>query len=150
MGDEAALAYRVPYREVAAQGNPLARTQAPDEDQLWVLMETLAIAVPLAIAELAELHPTIRDLRSRHWLSEAATLVAHHGDALLWPSQPRRRRTVSGCMIPGSPGTAGTFVALAHGIAAAAFADGGITWHGAHWCTTPHAECPNQRAEDDK
>jgi hypothetical protein len=109
-------------------------------DQPWALVETLAVAVPLEIARLARI-PGHRRPEVLHTLTiRAATMVSSHGDALFWPSPGRPRRRRSTVTVDATPSTPQVFAALAAGLAAAAFAPGGITWGALHWCTD-HRRC---------
>jgi len=119
-----------------------------NHDPLDWLVETLALAVPLEMARLARIQPS--DHREKVLAAtrlRAGAAVGNRGDALLWPSQGRRPRQVAkGVTVDGSPGTAEVVAVLAAGLAAAAFAPGGATFHGRHWCAQPSA-CPTCRAE---
>ena len=85
-----------------------------------VLRETLALAVPMHMAELARLS----DDQLAAIASSAATVIGTHGDDLQF----------------GGKHCAEAFNALARGLAAAALvADGGVDFQplGLHWCPDP-------------
>lgn len=114
-------------------------------DQLELLAEVLALAVPLEMARLARI-PDQRRPEVLHTLTtRAATALSSHGDALMWPVNGRPRRRRSGVVLDPDPGTPQVFAALASGLAAAAYAPGGVTWHGRHWCTD-HTRCHPREA----
>lgn len=79
-----------------------------------ILRASLEAAVPIAI----------HDLRYHTWeelqrlASESSTVIASHGDDLQF----------------GGKKCASTFAALARGLAALAYAPGGVTFLGLHWC----------------
>lgn len=104
------------------------------------LGETLAAAVPMAMMRLAAMTPPVRDWTRQQWATRAASLVAHQGDALMWPTKRREPSMRSGVRIDGTAGTADVFAALARGLAAGAYQPGGITFAGRHWCAD-HATC---------
>jgi hypothetical protein len=81
----------------------------------------LAVAVPVAIAEIAHLDTGQRLELAR----QCSQHVAEHGDNLMFRSAPGRSATA--------------FAHLARGLAAAAYQPGGITFAGMHWCTDHHA-----------
>lgn len=91
--------------------------------QRMVLLETLRLAVPLHITELAE-RPVEQLLAMA---ARDAETVGTHGDDLQY----------------GGKHCAPAFNALARGLAIAALtAWGGVTWHGLHWCRTPGCANP--------
>ncbi|MEU5137053.1 hypothetical protein [Streptomyces californicus] len=78
--------------------------------------------VPLYIAELRDLsEPEIERVSAR-----AADLIAGHGDDAQYGGRHQRSART----------------AIAHGLAALARADGGVTALGIHACTRPHVGCP--------
>lgn len=92
-----------------------------------VLVETLRFAVPLHIVELRHMLPEQRQGIAQ----KASAVIAAHGDVL---------------MFGGKKGAAGdAFNSLAKGLAAAAYAPGGVTFAGLHWCTD-HAACEGASA----
>ena len=91
----------------------------------------LSAAVPLRIAELQELRLEVRWRRIREWTSEAVDVICAKGELLMYKQKPRG-------------GTASAFNHLARGLAALAFAEGGVTFAGWHWCAEPHLRCPTR------
>jgi len=89
-------------------------------DTEQVLMLSLAIAVPLRIAELTALPDKRRWPRIRAWADAAVDIIACEGDTLQYGSKPGDAARV--------------FDHLARGVAALAMAPGGVTFHGTHWC----------------
>ena len=114
--------------------------------QMETLAETLTVAVPMAMARLAAMSPQVREWTRGQWAANAASLVGHQGDALMWPARARRATVRSGVRVEGTAGTVGVFAALARGLAAAAWQPGGVTWLGRHWCVD-HAACTAAAAE---
>jgi hypothetical protein len=97
-----------------------------------LLQATLAVAVPLRIAEM----PTGDTDYLRARCEGVADLLGEHGTALLWREKPR---VVRGKQLPG---TAEVFNALVDALAAMALlADGGVTWLGLHFCPGGCARC---------
>lgn len=96
----------------------------PDDMQRTVLRTTLALAVPMHIAELDGLPPDVlTGIATR-----AATTVGTHGDDLQF----------------GGRHCAEAFNALARGLAVAALtAWGGVTWEGMRWCRVPRCPGPD-------
>lgn len=90
------------------------------------LVEGLAAAVPLRIWELEGLDAVARNRRIAWWAREAAGQVAHRGDVPMYGGAK-------------SGQAAAVFNHLARGLAAGAFAPGGVTFAGRHWCAR---ECP--------
>lgn len=87
---------------------------------------TLGAAVPLWIHKLAQLDEHTRDQRRMQWASESATIVGSQGDALQYGGKRGQ--------------AAAAFNGLARGLAALAYAPGGVTFAGEHWCVD-HAAC---------
>lgn len=106
-----------------------------------VLVETLALAVPLRIAELRDMHPQRRSEVGQRWAKLAAERVACNGDMLEFHSKPLRRHTEA-CIEQGGQhvcdcfiGTAQVFNHMAKGLAALSLCPGGVHFGGIHWCT---------------
>lgn len=106
-----------------------------------VLVETLALAVPLRIAELRDMHPQRRAGVAQRWAQRGADAVACHGDLLQFRGKARKRHTKE-CIERGDQhrrdcltGTADVFNAMAKGLAALSLCPGGATFGGIHWCT---------------
>ena len=99
---------------------------------LWALIPTLEVAVPLRIAELARQNDEQRGRTMRAWAANAADVIASRGDQLMFRSKPHK----------GEGGTADTFNDLARALAVGAFVPGGVTFAGMHWEWTPRAESP--------
>jgi hypothetical protein len=95
----------------------------------YVLAETLAVAVPLRMAELAVMEPDVRARTVRGWAARAADVVSSRGDQLMFRVKPTK----------GEGGTADTFNHLAKGLAALAHAPGGVVFAGTHWCVEHRA-----------
>jgi hypothetical protein len=92
--------------------------------QRFVLRETLALAVPMHMAELERCSPEVFTAIA----GDAATVIGSHGDALQF----------------GGKQCAPAFNALARGLAAAALiAWGGVTFQGLHWCAVPGCTDPD-------
>lgn len=119
---------------VARRSRERKATHVPigEDPRYAVLMETLALAVPLRIWELAARTPAQR----ANIAHRCAQHVAAHGDAL---------------QFGGKKGAAAAaFNALAQGLACAAYQPGGVTFAGRHWCTD-HARCLRaERGEPDE
>jgi len=92
------------------------------EDNM-VLTTSLQAAVPLWILEMRPWTPAARLATAR----EDGQHIAEHGDDLMFKSKTKGR-------------TAEAFNHLARGLAALAYAPGGVTFAGEHWCVN-HAEC---------
>jgi hypothetical protein len=93
--------------------------------QHMVLLETLGLAVPMHMAELHNLSPEHLCLIA----ATASEATGSHGDALQF----------------GGKHCAGTFTALARGLAAAALViPGGIDFVGRHWCADPHCRADSR------
>lgn len=92
------------------------------------LIENLTLSVPLAMMELETMTIQHRESTITRWLREAATVLPSEGDHIMWQADPRKSRYVI------TAGTRGTFVALSHGLAAAAFGVDGVTFLDRHWC----------------
>lgn len=92
------------------------------------LMDALQAAVPLRILEIRDWSPRQRDNDAKWY----GNLLASGGDALQYGSGRRGE-------------VAATFRNLVYGLACLAYAPGGVTVNGVHWCAEPHAECPNAR-----
>lgn len=105
-----------------------------------VLVETLALAVPMRIDQLQQYREATRTEVGLAWAKTGADLVACHGDMLQFRSKaPKKhttdcvkneRQTYCDCLI----GTAEVFNAMAKGLAALALSPGGVTFSGLHWC----------------
>jgi hypothetical protein len=108
----------------------------------WLLACHLEVAVPLEMLHLANLTPDDRADVAAAWAAAAVDLIANSDASLLYPikGHPATDRHCA------EPGTAATFAATAKGIAAAAYAPGGITAFGRHWCAN-HAVCQAAEAE---
>jgi hypothetical protein len=91
-----------------------------------LLLTALQAAVPLRIMDLRALPPGARAIQVQLWAEDAAGVIAARGDILMYGG----RRGES----------AAAFDWLARGLAAAAFAPGGINFRGVHWCTD-HGAC---------
>lgn len=104
-----------------------------------VLVETLAIAVPLRIDELRQLPDSRRAEVGARWATRAADAVGHHGDMLQFRVKANRRHSAE-CVAERRPdcdcltGTAQVFNAMARGLAALALNPGGVVFGGRHWC----------------
>lgn len=96
-----------------------------------LLLEVLQGLVPLHIAQQAT---TPQHDQATAALRHADTIAAY-GDRLTAPGnfQDPDDRRARGRLLTAMA------AALAHGAAQ----PGGITWCGAHWCTSPHPACPN-------
>lgn len=110
-----------------------------------LLADALDVAVPMALDTLAAMSEAGRADAITRWAVEAVDVLASGGDQMLFPTKPSRatKRHVA------EPGTRGVFAATARGIAAAAYAPGGITTLGRHWCVD-HAVCQAARAKADE
>lgn len=87
-----------------------------------LLVDFLTLAVPLEIQRLSHL-----ELDQIAGVARAsAQTVTEKGDIIQWKA----------------PGAAAATAALIRGLAALAYAPGGVTFMGWHWCTD-HAECLN-------
>lgn len=80
----------------------------------------LEAAVPLRLMELAALSPVERDRVRMRWAHDASDIVASQGDTLMFGSKR-------------SGAAANVFNHLARGLAALAYAPGGVTFAGRHW-----------------
>lgn len=78
-----------------------------------VLVETLRLAVPLWMDELARLSPDHREHRLRRWARDAVDAVASRGDALQFGGKRGEAADV--------------FNHMARGLAALAFCPGGVS-----------------------
>jgi hypothetical protein len=94
------------------------------ETQRSILIETLAMAVPLWIDRLAGELAGRRSEQMISWASDAADAVASHGDVLLYGGKRGEAAVV--------------FNAMARGLAALAFCPGGVTFLGIRWCARHH------------
>lgn len=90
-----------------------------------VLVETLRLAVPLRIEELAAMNDATRAATVTTWAAEAVEPIASRGDALQFGSKK-------------SGAVAEVFNHLARGLAALAYAPGGVLFAGTHWCAGEH------------
>jgi hypothetical protein len=89
-------------------------------DTRWLLATSLSAAVPLRLAELAQMTPHARMRAIAQWAQEGADAVSHNGDALQYG---------------GKPGEAAkAFNSMARGVAAAAHVPGGIPVFGLIFC----------------
>lgn len=107
---------------------PSSGALAAADPRSAMLLDTLALAVPLQIRELARL---THDQRAET-AERCAQVVAEHGDDLMFGSRRKGE-------------TAHVFNALATGLALAAYQPGGVTFAGQHWCTD-HARCERAAA----
>lgn len=108
-----------------------------------LLCTSLQTAVPLRIMELQARtdNPGWRNEVIRTWARQAAELVAHHGDMLMFRTPARKSHTKE-CLERKKSwekcdcltGTAEVFNALAKGIAAGSFTPGGINSFGVLFC----------------
>lgn len=105
-----------------------------------VLVETLALAVPLRIHELLQLEPHRRGKVAGRWARQAADKVGSQGDKLQFRTRTRRRHQQA-CIEDGTQltcdcldGTATVFNHMARGLAALALVPGGAAFGGIHWC----------------
>lgn len=90
------------------------RTESDDSMRTEILRASLEAAVPIAIHDLRyHMWPDLQQLAT-----EASTTIASHGDDLQF----------------GGKKCASTFAALARGLAVLAYAPGGVTFLGVHWC----------------
>jgi hypothetical protein len=97
--------------------------------QTALLLDTLQLAVPVAIDQLLRDAPPVRYARINESAYAAIDQVCEHGDVMQ--------------MGGGAKGEAAkAFTATARGLAALAFAPGGVTFAGLHWCVEPHEHCP--------
>lgn len=104
-----------------------------------VLVETLALAVPLRIDQLRRMSGCRRAETAAAWSQWAVDRVACNGDMLLYPTPAGKRhtaecvkeqRTDCDCLV----GTAQVFNHTARALAALALKRGGVTFAGLHWC----------------
>lgn len=103
------------------------RIRAADPARYDHLAEHLVAAVPVEIEMLRGL--TDEQLATRRDWLRVLNLVAAKGDVLLYGG--------------GQPGeAAAVFARLAEALAVLAFAEGGVTVFGLHWCAVPHRWCP--------
>lgn len=72
----------------------------------------------------------------RQAAADAAADLISCGADQLWESNPRKRDLPRGQVIS----------AIARGLAILAYAPGGVTWGGSHWCVASHQECPGPSA----
>lgn len=95
-----------------------------------LLADILDIAVPIQLMILKEIPPEELPEILARWTAGAADLITSSDASLLYPMKksPKTAKHVE------EPGTVATFAALARGIAAAAYAPGGITAFGRYWC----------------
>lgn len=110
-----------------------------------LLVETLALAVPLRIHELTQMHPQRRTEVAHRWAQQGADRVASQGDKLQFRDKAPRRRHTEACVRQGTQqscdclvGTAEVFNPMAKGLAALAFCPGGVHFGGVHWCAASH------------
>jgi hypothetical protein len=96
---------------------------------------TLHVAVPQLIDQLRALDEPRRNRVIREWADECSAVFYPDTDVLMYGG--------------GQPGQVASVMGyLARGIAALAWAGGGVTFAGQHWCAEPHPPlpCPNGRA----
>lgn len=93
-----------------------------------LLLDALAIAVPLEVAEMAQLDPQERINRARELWAQFQPRSAKQEDAEM------ARFTGGAALTYGGKGAAGEFAILAKVLAAMALQPGGVTAFGAHWC----------------
>jgi hypothetical protein len=117
-----------------------------EDHRTGLLRDALDFAVPMAMACLAAMSESVRDWTRGQWAATAASLVAHQGDALLYPTPARRASRRAGVRVEASAGTVWVFAALARGLAAGAWQPGGVTFLGRHWCVD-HTACLAAAAE---
>ncbi|MFE3579321.1 hypothetical protein [Streptomyces vinaceus] len=92
-----------------------------------VLVESLRVAVPLHMMQLASRSP----VELQQVAVESATVIGSQGDVLQFRSAKRGE-------------TAKAFNSLARGLAAGALvAHGGASFAGLHWCTAPGCAGPD-------
>lgn len=104
-----------------------ARIRAADPERFDRLAEGLIVAVPQEIEAARGLTEQQRAARG-DWL-RVLNLIGTRGDVLLYGG--------------GQPGeTAAVFARLVETLAVLAYADGGVTVFGLHWCAVPHRWCP--------
>lgn len=97
------------------------------DDTRWTaLLITLDCAVAVRIGDLAAMDPADRARTITSWARTGAAAIAAHGDVLQYGGDKTAK---------GRAQVAGTFNALARGLAALAYAPGGVTFAGRHWCT---------------
>lgn len=94
------------------------------------LTACLSIAVPLRIDELRRMTDDQRERAVAIWAQNTGDLLGSCGDVLLF----RTRSFPTTKTHKYEPGTADAFNALARGLAAGAFAVGGIEFLGLRWC----------------
>lgn len=112
-----------------------ARKRVPGEIVSWndfshsesVLMATLESAVPLRVAELAQMSAAGREEQIRAWADAAAQPLHEEADILMCGGGKRGQ-------------AAKVFNHLARALAAGAYQPGGVTFNGRHWCAD-HAAC---------
>lgn len=100
-------------------------------DRTDSLLAGMGLLVPLWIARVAAWPTADRQAAAE----AAANLISSHTDQI-WESNPRKRDIPQGHVIS----------AIARGLALLAYAPGGVTWAGGHWCVAPHQECPGPSA----
>lgn len=105
-----------------------------------VLVETLALAVPMRLDELRQMPPQRRVEVATLWAKRGADMVGCHGDLLQFRTKARKRHTKE-CIERGDQhrcdcltGTADVFNAMAKGLAALSLCPGGAHFGGIHWC----------------
>lgn len=87
-----------------------------------VLLLALQVAVPLRMAELSRMTPYQRAGAIAVWREHGEEVVAYEGDHLL-VAHPQARGD-----------SAKAFNRMARGLAAMAYAPGGVSFAGLHWC----------------
>lgn len=105
-----------------------ARIREADPARYNHLADALTATVPAEIEKLRGLTDQQRAARG-DWL-RVLNLVGAKGDALLYGGQHGE--------------SAAVFARLAEILAVLAYADGGVTVFGLHWCASPHRWCPKE------
>lgn len=98
----------------------MASARPPDPDPLAdhpALAGILPLGMLVALDEVGRLSETERMDLAREW----GQVIAEHGDDLMYRSKRKGA-------------TASAFTGFIRGLAACAFAPGGVTWAGRHWC----------------
>jgi hypothetical protein len=114
-----------------------AQVATADHHRSGLLSDLLAVAVPVAMVQLADLPDDARRAQAALWAAESVEIIAHLGGPSVLTVQPAVKATAR---YVAEPGTAATFAVIARGLAAMAQSPGGVTWLGSHWCTD-HEVC---------
>lgn len=107
------------------------------ENTRFLMLACLSVSVPVLMRQLAKMSDWERERVRAEWSDAAGDPIAFGGDQLLYRTKARPAGKNRGEDI----GTAATFNLLAKAIAAAAYAPGGITFCGAHWCVNHDDAC---------